>query len=123
MQEFGDILRNVTSRAAVVKVRNILNPLLWLSAIVTPVFFLTAYAAGFDTVTGACLTIIGSLPPILALFAYLYFALKEPDRLQSEEYRLEHRKLDIIDKAGNIKNIDLLPLESNPQIEANRDED
>lgn len=75
-----------------VATRNVLAPLLWLSAILTPTSLL---AAKFETGIVAAILLIAALsPPALALVAYGYWTFKEPNRLQSEEFVLQQRWMD-----------------------------
>lgn len=80
------------------KVKSALNPVLWLCALCLP--------AG---VTGALLTsggvqhfflgLIGT-PIVLFIVAYIYFMLKSPDKLRSEEYELKKYALSLIEEKG-----------------------
>ncbi len=81
------------SSVARIYVRNILNPLLWSDAIVCPIFLGAAW--GFRNVEWIRNTafIISALPPVLTIVAFVYFALADPDRLQSEEFRLHREEL------------------------------
>lgn len=75
-----------------VATRNILNPLLWLCAIVTP-----ASLVGLPFATGALLWVFvftALVPPLCTLAAYGYWTFKEPNRLQSEEYVLQKHWMD-----------------------------
>jgi hypothetical protein len=75
-----------------VATRNILNPLLWLCAIVTPASLVAAPFA-----SGALLTVLlitALVPPACTLAAYGYWTFKEPNRLQSEDFVLQKQWLD-----------------------------
>lgn len=41
------------------------------------------------TILSWVLIAIGALPLLIALWAYIYFAVREPDRLQTEDYRIQ----------------------------------
>lgn len=112
----GSQLRDVFDRAATIRVRNVLNPLLWLSAVATPTSFIAAWAAGFDTFAGVLLCFFGGLPVIATLVAYAGFALRDPDRLQSEEYRLRQRAIQLLyRKGGSTEIVDVVT--SRPTLE------
>ncbi len=49
---------------------------------------------------GASLLALAVLFVLLFAVAYFYFAVKSPDRLQSETYLLDRRRLDVIDAKG-----------------------
>lgn len=38
---------------------------------------------------------------IYVLLAYMYFALREPDRLQSEEFRIDSRRIELLGQQGS----------------------
>lgn len=82
-----------------VATRNILNPLLWLCAIVT-----TASLLALPFATGAILTVLlitALAPPACTLAAYGYWTFKDPDRLQSEEFVLQQRWMDTNPQIGD----------------------
>ena len=72
-----------------VATNSILNPMLWLCAIVTPVSCIAAIFASGSLV--AVFAILAIAPPILAMGAYGYFMFADPDRLQSEPFRIEQQ--------------------------------
>jgi hypothetical protein len=98
-------LRRVFDRAATVHVRNVLNPLLWLTAVVMPASFIAAWAAGFQTLLGALLVVLGAIPALASVIAYMIFAFRDPDRLQSEEYRLRQRAIHFLYRRGGTAEI------------------
>lgn len=63
--------------------------MLWLCAIVTPVSCIAAIFASGSLV--AVFAILAIAPPILAMGAYGYFMFADPDRLQSEPFRIEQQ--------------------------------
>jgi hypothetical protein len=65
----------VLNRAARVRVRTALNPLLWLTAVVTPVSLLFGAIVGLETWTGWLLIAFASIPVFASLIAYLGFAI------------------------------------------------
>jgi len=72
--------------------RSVLNPLLWLVAVVAPVSVVAAVAT-----TGALrylLLALAVVPVVAVLVAYGYFAKTAPGRLQSEEYQLKQHVLE-----------------------------
>lgn len=78
-----------TRAAKYVATRSVLNPLLWLSAIITPASFLTALFA-----TGPLLYVLLGLaaaPPLATIVAFVGFAFTNPNRLQSEEFIIQQQ--------------------------------
>jgi hypothetical protein len=77
---------DLTRRAGVLRVRTVLYPLLWLTATVMPVCFAAGGFIGYETVLGVAVTLAGLVPAAVALMVFMWFAVRDPDRLQSEEY-------------------------------------
>lgn len=76
-------------------VRTALNPLLWLAGIGTPLAFVLAFLAG-ETWFRTALFATGALLLAATIVAYFILLFRDPDRLQSEEYRLRQRELTMI---------------------------
>jgi hypothetical protein len=96
----GDIFGSAISRAGVVRVRNALNPLLWTTAVCS-VSFLVAALVSHDPVVSYSCVAVAALSVIVTLGVGVYFAIKHPERLQSEEYRIQHRALQMLYKSGD----------------------
>lgn len=94
-----DAIRSFTSRAGVVRVRNALNPLLWLCGLVTPTCWIAAYFFRDDPVLKYLLFGLGALSILSALVAYFVLMFRDPDRLQSEEFILRQQELLIISRS------------------------
>jgi hypothetical protein len=109
-------LASVFTRAASVRVNNVMNPVLWLVAVGMPVSFAAAYFAGFESAIGMVLVGIGALPLIVGCLLYAWFAIRAPDRLQSEEYLLRQQEILILSKSGTAQAPDLEALASNPLL-------
>lgn len=107
--KFGKITEKATKG---LKVKSVLNPILWLCGIATPLCFGTAYFFGENIIIQISLIIVGFLPILTGCFSFLYFSFKDPDKLQSEDYQLKHETLQIIQtKSGSVK-LDSISLES-----------
>lgn len=64
----------------------------------------------------------GFVPIVVALGVYIYFAIKDPDRLHSDDYQIRRSVLDMIDaKAGafHVKDVELADI-ANPQPAAKK---
>jgi hypothetical protein len=81
-----EIIRAAASRAETIRVRNVLNPILWGCAVVTPVCGGLAYLLEGDPVLRYGFSAAAIVPVLLLAVSYLYFMLRDPDRLQSEEF-------------------------------------
>lgn len=84
---------NTSSSSAVHKVatKSILSSLLWLTGILIAPLTYGALAVGPMQVGFMGLLVVLVVTDI---GAYLFFAWKSPDRLQSEEYLLENRRIE-----------------------------
>jgi hypothetical protein len=69
--------------------RDVIQPLLWLTALTTPICVICSLFAPHDLIfTLICLA---GFPPLLVAMAYCWFAVTNSDRLQSEEFRLQQQ--------------------------------
>ena len=95
-----EVIRSAIDRAGVIRVRNAMNPLLWLSPISATIFLVAAYMFRDDPILKYCFAGLGGLPILAALVAYFLYFLLDRDRLQSEEFVLKQRELSIIERKG-----------------------
>ena len=80
------------------KVRSALDPCLWLVGIVTPVGLLAAmFTTGAAQLASLCLMIT---PVALFGIGFLYFMVRDPDKLRSEQYELKKQALELIEEKG-----------------------
>jgi hypothetical protein len=102
-----DLVKAATSRVETVRVvRTAINPLLWLAGIGTPLAFVLALLAG-ETWFRVALFATGALLLAVTVVAYFILLFRDPDRLQSEEYRLRQRELTMIyEKGANAEVVD-----------------
>lgn len=104
MQEFYGKFGNLAQIAAQkLHVKSALNPILWLCGIATPICFIFAYLF-YDTKDIKYLLIgAGILPIVIACLAYVGFAIFNSDKLQSEDFQLRSKSLQLIErKSGKI---------------------
>lgn len=95
-----EILRAASSRVETVRViRTAVNPLLWLVGLTTPLSLVSAILIE-DRMIRIALLAFATLPIIVTIVAYFIFMFRDPDRLQSEEYRLRQRALQMLYKQG-----------------------
>jgi hypothetical protein len=88
-----EVIRSAIERAGVIRVRNAMNPMLWLSSASTIIFLFAAYMFRDDPVLKYGFASLGALPILASLAAYFIFLFRDPDRLQSEEFVLRERAL------------------------------
>jgi uncharacterized membrane protein len=94
-----EIIRTGLSRVETIRVRTVINPLLWLVGLTTPSAFILAAVIG-DLLTRWLLIGFAALPVVATVIVYIVFMLRDPDRLQSEEYRIRQRALQILSRKG-----------------------
>jgi hypothetical protein len=95
--------KSAVSAAQQLRVRSALNPLLWLTGIASPICFVAAYFFRADLFVFRLLIGIGVAPILTACVGFVYFALRKPEKLQSEDYQLRHETLQIIQqKSGQL---------------------
>jgi len=99
----GRLIHSVMSAAQRVRVRSALNPMLWLSATMTPTYLYAGYAFRENTLLCTILVIAGFVPPLVTCCGFVGFAIFKPEKLQSEDYQLRHESLQIIQsKTGRV---------------------
>lgn len=99
-----EMVRTSLTRLETVRVKTALNPLLWLVGLTTPLALLAASVVPDQAVRLALLA-FAALPVVATISAYIYFAIKDPDRLQSEEHLIRQRALQILGRKGETSEI------------------
>lgn len=119
-----EAFRSWTSRAGTVKVRNVLNPLLWMMALVFPTSALAVHLLRDHAIFAAVFAALAAAPVLVSLLAYLILIFRDPDRLQSEEYQLRHHALQILyRKDATAEIVDIVNEMPRLEIERKRAED
>ena len=113
---------NQSEQSGIVKhnSRNAFNPILLLCAVITPLFLTAAYLFGNDQLVARCLLIGAGIPVLTACAAYIYFALTQPERLQSESFQLRQQAIELVAQKGKGFLVSPVSLEaiSNPAVGA-----
>lgn len=113
------LMDSITRRAAEaggrLRVRSALNPMLWLCAIVT--LPLGGVCLRFDD-PPPWLIVTAVLPVGVTVLGFLFLLLFDRDKLQSEDYQLRKRSLELIQEKGQPFPIAATSIEaiSNPQV-------
>ena len=81
-------------------VRSALNPLLWLCAIFCPPCWATAVLLRTDVFALRFLLVLGAVPVVTTCGAAVYFAVRQPERLQSEDYQIRRQTLQMPREKG-----------------------
>ena len=88
--------------------RNVMTSVLVLCGLVTPTALLAcAFATG---PVAWALFGLACFPVLIAGAGFVYFGLKDPDRLQTEEYRIQDKALDIIESKAEGVAVDSVDL-------------
>ena len=85
------MMKNFHSAVEKVSTRSVLNPILWLCGIVVP----CGLGAAFYLSGPLAIVSIGlvAMTITFTLFMYAFFAVKDPQRLQSEDYNLQRQAI------------------------------
>lgn len=95
-----EVIRSAIDRAGVIRVKNAMNPLLWLSPISATIFLVAAYMFRDDPVLKYAFACLGGLPILASILAYFLYFFLDRDRLQSEEFILKERALQLRYRQG-----------------------
>lgn len=106
--------QKISDAAEKVRVRSALNPILWLCAIVTPPGL---YVVSQQSDVSLWVILVVCVPVGTAAFGFLFLLFFDRDKLQSEDYQLRMRSLDLIQEKGEAFPIAPTSLEaiSNPE--------
>ena len=95
-----EVVRSAIDRAGVIRVRNAINPLLWLCAISAPICWTAAYMFRDNSILKYGFAGLGALPIVASIVAYFLYFFLDRDRLQSEEFVLKERALQLRYRKG-----------------------
>jgi membrane protein implicated in regulation of membrane protease activity len=103
-----DVLGEYTQGLAKRIVRSAMTPALWLCCFGVACWIAAHLFSFRPVLEPLCipLALAGMAPLALACWAYVHFALKKPDRLQSEEYQLRQLALTIMRKSAPVQVVD-----------------
>ena len=91
------------------RVKSALNPVLWPCAVVTvPAISLASYTEGPPWLL-VCFVVIAFVPLLLVAIGFVVLLLRDPDKLQSEDYQIRKRTLEMIgEKGGNGRLVEMV---------------
>lgn len=103
-----DVLGEYTQGLAKRIVRSAMTSALWLCCFGVACWIAAYFFSFRPVLEPLCipLALAGMAPLVLACWAYVYFALKKPDKLQSEEYQLRQLALTIMKKSAPAQVVD-----------------
>jgi len=100
MMKLEEIIRTGLSRVDTIAVkRTAINPALWLVGLITPLSLVLTAIIG-DQVARWILFLLRCGPGSFTFVVYVVFMFRDPDRLQSEEYRVRQQALRYLYKKG-----------------------
>jgi len=102
---FEEIAKLGVSRLERVRIRSALNPIIWLSVPTAVISWSAAWLFQYHSAIAGVLIGIGCLPIVAAVSAFMILLFKNPDRLQSEEYQLRQKALQMIYRRGGKREI------------------
>lgn len=103
LQERSTMISKLVEAGGNLKVKSALNPILWMCGIVSsPIVTYIVFSPKLDAWKVIVLLIFASVPILATLFGFLYLLLNDPDKLQSEEYQIKKRSLEIIEQKGQL---------------------
>ena len=94
------------------RVRSALNPFLWACPVVGGVCFTAALAFKSDHQIALLLVIAGVSPIGLLIVVGMFLTFFRTDKLQSEEYQIRQRTLELIQEKGGRFHVDPASLQS-----------
>ena len=112
MKTDWDNIQSFTQEALTRIKSTAMAPSLWLAGVVGVIFLTVSvvFTVQGATVLAALSFGVASVAAFTSIFTNIYFTIKDPDRLQSEEYVIRNRVMDIFGQKGKgfaIKDIDL----------------
>lgn len=111
------ILSKAVEAGGRLTVRSALNPILWLSGIIT---IPTLIAGTFYPNLSNWIVAVGCPPVIVAIFGFLFLLIFDRDKLQSEDYQLKKRSLEFAQQKGDALPHEVIDTQAieNPDIKA-----
>ena len=92
------VTRRLVEAGGRLRVRSALNPVLWLCAVVSgPVLISAPF---YKSEPPAWLIVAGLVPVAVAAIGFLFLLLVDRDKLQSEDYQIRKRSLELIYAKG-----------------------
>ena len=101
-----ELTRSAHDAAGRLQVRSALNPILWLTGIVLPLAIAGAWVFRENNSALCVFLSLCALPVVTACVAYVGFAIRKPDKLQSEDYQIRQQALHIIQRGSRNTPID-----------------
>lgn len=113
MKTDWDNIQSFTQKALTRIKSTAMAPSLWLAGVVGLIFLTgsVVFTVQGATVLAALSFGVASVAAFTPIFTNIYFTIKDPDRLQSEEYVIRNRVMDIVGQKGKGFAINAIDLE------------
>lgn len=99
MEKIQQIAAKAIESGGKLRVRSALNPILWLCAIVSVP---SLAAAALSTSSPSWLISLAFVPVCAAVLGFFFLLVVDRDKLQSEDYQIRKRSLEIIEQKGDL---------------------
>ena len=103
------ILSKAVEAGGRLTVKSALNPILWLSGIIT---IPTLIAGTLYPELSTWIVAVGCSPVVAALFGFLFLLFFDRDKLQSEDYQLRKRTIEYAQQKGDALPLDVRDIEA-----------
>lgn len=122
MSNKNHIATRIVENGDRLSVKSALNPILWLCAIIDGPGFIFLGTSSYAPIW---LIVLVFLPVCVALFGFLFLLFFDRDKLQSEEYQLKKRSMEMLQQKGDLEptlitSDSMLELESPDEINGNK---
>jgi len=101
--EVGKLLKGMNQSDEISKglarTKSAMLPILWIILMLVPLVSISIFIGGTSLLISIITTLFAA-SVLVGLAAYVYFGLKDPDRLQSEEYQFKKHTLAYIRERG-----------------------
>lgn len=98
MPQLEQIAAKAVESGGKLKVHSALNPILWLCGIITVPAIV---AASYISPTPLWLVVLVFIPVTTAILGFLFLLVFDRDKLQSEDYQIQKRSLELIEQKGD----------------------
>ncbi len=112
---FEQVIANLANVVKAGYKSNAYAPIVWFNAIILPIFFTVALCLG-DCAAQIVLIYVACGIVIFSAIMYLVIFIKDPKLLQSERFRIEDRKLDLVSTKGADFKVLPVDLSTPPQL-------
>lgn len=119
--KFIALASHLAQFAAIFKTKSVFTPMIWFCALIIPCCL--GFALWFeDPILKYTLVFMVVGVVVFSCGCYAFFMLKDPKKLQSEEFQIQNQTLDLLEKKGNkipMDSVNLVKLTQSKSLESN----